>query len=59
MFEKLFGLTDGKKTYIVGTLMIVYALLGLALGDMESARVVELVLGGLGLFGLRHGIAKN
>lgn len=46
---KLVELLDGKKTYIVGVLMIV---LGLMTQDNQ------LVLEGLGLLTLRAGVAK-
>ena len=46
---KIFEYLSGKKSYIIGALMIV---LGLLNGDNQ------LILEGLGLLTLRHGISK-
>lgn len=50
MFKKIQSLLSGKKTYVVGLLMIA---LGYATGDNT------LVLEGLGLISLRAGVAKK
>ena len=51
-------LLSGKRTYIIATLMLVYGLGGLALGELETTEVGRIVLEGLALVGLRAGIAK-
>ena len=50
---------SGKKTYITGALMIIFALSGLALGNLGTDETIALVLNGIGLIGLRHGVEKS
>lgn len=49
---------NGRKTYIVGCAMIAWAFIGLWGGahDQEAARLM--ILNGLGIMGIRHGISK-
>ena len=49
----------GKKTYIVAIATVIYAVLGLILGYQSSEIAVPLILGALGLAGLRIGIGNN
>ncbi len=57
--EKVSKLLDGKKTFLVCGLMVVYALLGLFLGDMGQQEAVKLLLEAGALAGLRVGINKK
>ena len=49
---------DGKKTYIVGGLTVLWGILGLALGQMDYGQAVPIILAGLGVFGFRSAIGK-
>lgn len=60
-------LLKGKKTYIVGMLMVIQGVYGLFTGEvatfdnpspMSSADSIEMILGGLGFQTVRAGIAK-
>jgi hypothetical protein len=48
----------GKRTYIVGALMLLTAAALWATGDMTSADALQLAYDGLGFAGLRAGISK-
>lgn len=50
---------DGNKTNIVAGAMIVYAMLGYALGQLGESEATLTVFNALGLMGLRHGVAKS
>jgi len=56
--EKLKSMLSGKKTYLIGFGMIVFAALGLALGYMSEPEAGTLILEALGIMGLRAGMAK-
>ena len=47
---------NGKKTYIVVAITIVYSLSGVALGYIDPQNAFELVLGALGFAGVRNAI---
>lgn len=47
---------NGKKTYIVVVITIVYALSGVALGHIDPQAAIQLVLGSLGVAGIRDAI---
>lgn len=49
---------QGKKTYIIGGLMIIYGILGFFLGQQEFMEAGRVVLEGAGLITLRLGVAK-
>ena len=49
---------SGKRTYIVGIGMILYGIGGFAAGIHDWEAGLKLVLEGLGLCGLRAGVAK-
>jgi len=49
----------GKKTYIMTIAIICYALGGMVSGLMEIGVGIPLILGALGLSGLRSGIESN
>lgn len=57
--KNIIELLSGNKTYIVGGAMIVYALLGYALGQLPESEATIVVFNALGLMGLRHGVAKS
>jgi hypothetical protein len=50
---------DGKKTYIVAALLIVFAVTGVLTGNLTADEAFVLVLNGLGLGALRSGISKQ
>ena len=50
---------DGKKTYVVAVLMIVYAIAGYFLGNLDTNAAGTVLLQGLGLAALRHGISNK
>ena len=49
----------GKKSYLIGALMLVYAGVGYYLKQMNETQAISLVMTALGLFGLRKGIAEE
>lgn len=49
---------QGKKTYLVGIAMVVYAVSALLLGHMGMDEAVKMALEGLGIIFLRTGINK-
>jgi len=50
---------DGKKSYFAGGAMIVYAVLGFALGYQSADEAFKLAMGGAAVMGLRAAIAKQ
>ena len=50
---------EGKKTYVVAVATVMYALGGWVAGYLEFNQIVPLILGALGLSGLRHGIVTG
>lgn len=56
--QKYLDALKGKKTYIVAAGMVLYAILGIVLGQITPDQGVLLILQGLGFAGLRHGIKK-
>jgi uncharacterized membrane protein len=49
----------GYKTYILGTLAIVYAIIGFALGFFDSVTALGIIFAGLTAMGLRNGITTE
>lgn len=49
----------GKKTYILGTLGIVYAMIGFGLGYFDSVTALGIVFASLTAMGLRSGITTE
>ena len=47
---------EGKKTYIVASLMVLYGVVGLVLGKLDGGVATTTVLEGLALVGLRLAI---
>ena len=50
---------QGKKTIIVGVLMIVYAGIGFYLHQVTQEQAIQLVLTALGLLGVRSGVREE
>ena len=50
---------EGKKTYIAAIALLCYALGGAIAGKIDWNTAITEILIALGLFGLRHGIAKK
>lgn len=55
----LLKMTEGKKAYTVAILLAVFAITGFLTGNLEPARVVELVLEALGIAVIRHAISRK
>ena len=49
----------GKKTYIIGTLTIVYGIIGFATGHLDSNSAIGFLFAGLGMMGLRNGVTTE
>lgn len=56
--SNIIGTLDGKKTYIVAGLTILYAIVGLLIGQLQVSQAIELILAGLGGIGIRSAISK-
>lgn len=56
------GFLAGYRTYLLGGLLVLQALINFAVGDIgltELATQLPEILGGLGLMALRAGVAEN
>lgn len=53
------NILEGKKTYIVALVSIVYAAAGAFLGYHDWQYAIMVILGALGLAGLRHGVTTR
>lgn len=49
----------GKKTYIIGCLGILYAIIGLFLGYFDSVTALGIIFASLTAMGLRNGITTE
>ncbi|QDT84595.1 hypothetical protein [Gimesia chilikensis] len=49
---------NGKKTYIVATVTVIYAVCGILLGDMPTQEALVMIGGALGLTTIGHKIDK-
>lgn len=49
---------DGKKTYAVVAAAIIYAVLGVALGQISVDEAVKIILAALGGAAIRHAIKQ-
>ena len=47
---------EGKKTYIVALVTIVYAVTGLIIGQVTQEAAIALILGSLGVSALRNAV---
>ena len=54
--KKLWSWSTGKKTYAVGVVTIVWAVVGAVLGALEPQEALNVLLVALGGMGLRHGM---
>jgi hypothetical protein len=52
----MFNSLQGKRTHIIAIATAIYALLGMLLGFVTPEAGVPLILGSLGLSGLRSGV---
>lgn len=53
------NILEGKKTYLVATLIVISGVLSYVTGEMTLEQAILAVLNGLGLGSLRAGIAKS
>ena len=53
------GSFTGKKTYLVAVATIAYAIGGWVAGYLDLSQAIPLILGSLGLSGLRHGVSTG
>jgi len=49
---------NGKKTYLVAGVAILYAISGFFFGALDANAAVQIVIAALGLGTVRHGISK-
>ena len=49
----------GKKTYVVGGLMVAYGIIGTILGYQEAGEAGRIIMEGFGFIFLRMGVAKG
>lgn len=49
-------LAKGKVTYISAGALVVFGLLGLALGQLEAEEATQIILNGVAVFGLRRAV---
>lgn len=59
MLNSILTLIQGKKTYIISVLMIVFAISGLVTGQIDNEQAIALILNALGLSALRAGVASK
>ncbi len=50
---------QGKLTYIVAGVTVVWAIIGFFLGQLDAQTAGTMVLAGLGTFGVRRAISNN
>jgi len=50
---------SGSKTYIVSVLFVLYAIVGVVIGEVEWAEAGRILLEGGGFAALRAGVAKK
>lgn len=56
--NKLRQLLDGKKTYLVGATLVVFAVSGVVTGNLTTEQAFFVVLNGLGFSSLRASVSK-
>ena len=49
---------NGKKSYLVAAVAILYAISGFFFGALDANAAVQIVIAALGLSSVRHGISK-
>ena len=55
----MMNLLKGKLTYLVSLVTVLWAVVGYGIGELELQRAGELILIGLGVFGLRRAIPSD
>tara|TARA_R110002167_G_C12706462_1_gene654750 strand:+ start:988 stop:1224 length:237 start_codon:yes stop_codon:yes gene_type:complete len=50
---------NGKKTYVVAAVTVIYAVSGILLGDMDTTYALSMIAGALGLTTIGHKIDKS
>ena len=50
---------NGKKTYVVAAVTVVYAVCGILLGEMDTTYALTMIAGALGLTTIGHKIDKS
>lgn len=53
------NILNGKKTYVAAIGIVLMAVGGYLHGDLALGETVTQILAGLGVAGMRHGVAKN
>ncbi len=57
MFDSITATLRGRKTYLVSLAMLLFAISGLFLGQLDSNQATTVILEALAIAGLRAGIA--
>ena len=50
---------NGRKTYLAAGLLAAFAIIGAITGQLEAAKVGELLVEALALVGLRHAVGRS
>lgn len=50
---------NGKKTYVLAALTVLYGISGLLIGELQTQEAMMIIAGGLGLTTLGHKIDKS
>ena len=53
------SMLNGKKTYIICVLMLIYAISAFALGKIDANQAWQIILEALAIAGLRHGFSNT
>ena len=57
--NKIITFLKGKKTYFVGALAIIFAILGFYFKTIDATQMVEAIFAALSLMGIRNGITTE
>jgi len=55
---KILETINGKKTYIIGWLTVLWAIIGFAIGKLDIQVAIDTVLAGFGIIGIRSALNK-
>ena len=58
LLRNMWSMTSGKKAFLAGGALMVFAILGMALGKLTPQEAMQMFLNGLGIVGVRDAI-KN
>lgn len=58
-YDKTTDLLDGRKTYLVAAILVLFGLLGVYLGEISAMDAARTILEGVGLATLRVAFAKK